>query len=374
MAVLGNGGVLEISREIQKPVALSWQRLNIGTTPYTITFANQSYWPGDRIILAADDGLPIDLNGDGYADCPDGHGIYRGSIWRTGPSRAFYVGTDIDLSPFYNNQNYGFTTQNGDPITTQAGDHLTGYTGLNNEQDFYNTATTTGLTTQTDGYMSRDILDRIRIWTEEAAGHSGTGTEKVLINVKPKNFVIAKYSANASYTSAIDTAIASIADLIVDGEVLLESLITVPNGFNALCADENRDWKLQCDLQEWILSIDADNLDITAIGQTFGESVKALVRGAGSLQFFADHRQIDAEQDSLAILRLVMLTQNQCNTKAKFYLYEDREVTNSQIKGSVYYEFELLLTNTRLNTRPTEVIAGTADFVATSEIELRVLA
>jgi len=374
MAILGNGGVLEISREVPNAMALSWQRLNIGSTPYTITFASPSYWPGDRIILAADGGLPIDLNGDGYADCPDGHGIYRGSIWQTGPSRAFYTGSDTDASPWYDevNEFIELVTQNGDNLITQSGDTI--FAVLGDDSDFYNTAATTGLTEQTDAYMSRDVLDRIRLWTTEQAGHAGVGTEKELINVKPKNLVVAKYSADSAYVAAIDSAIASIADLTINGEVKLSGLITLPDGFHVVCQDENREWKIQCDLEEWILSIDADNLDITAIGQTFGESVKALVRGAGSLQFFADHRQIDVQQDSLAILRLVLLTQNQCNTKAKFYLYEDREVTGNQIKGSVYYEFELLLTNTRLNTRPTEVIEGTADFVATSEIELRALA
>lgn len=376
MAILGSGGRLEISREIPEPISLSWQRLNIGSTPYTITFANRSFWAGDRIILAADEGLPIDLNGDGYADCPDGHGIYRGSIWRNGPSRAFYTGPDTDASPFYGQlvAINTLTTQSGDILITQSGDTLVGFNGNENNNDFYNTPATTGLTKQTDGYISRNLLDRIRLWTTEAAGHAGSGTEKVLLNVKPKNFVIAKYSAIASYVSAIDSAIASIADLTINGEVRLASLITLPSGFDVLCKDANRDWKVQCELEEWIMSVDAANLDTTAIGETFGENVKALVKGAGSLQFLADHRQIAGEQDSIALLRLVLLTQNQCNTKGRFYLYKNRTAPSPQIDGSVYYECDILLTNTRLNTRPSELIAGTADFVATSEIKLQVAA
>lgn len=365
MAVLGSGGVLNISREIPDAMALTVARLNADS----ISLANQAYWAGDRIIIAAADGVPFDVNGDGYADCPDGHGFYRGSAWDVGPSRAFYAGADTDASPFYN-YGYPLLTQSDDTIITQDGDDLL-FPGLAADEDWYNTTATTGLTTQIDGYMSRDVLDRIKLWTTEGAAHSETGTEKPLVTVKPSNFIIAHYDDDASYTSAIDTAANSIQPLTLpDSEQRLESVITLPAGFSVVC--ENRDWKLQCDLEEWVMSIDASNLDTTAIGETFGEHVKSLVRGAGSLQFLAEHSYVDTEQDGLALLRLVLLTQNQCNTRARFYIYKDRSAPSPRIDGSVYYECDILLTNTRLNTRATEVIAGTADFVATSEIKLKV--
>lgn len=365
MAVLGSGGVLNISREIPDAMALTVARLNADS----ISLANQAYWAGDRIIIAAADGVPFDVNGDGYADCPDGHGFYRGSAWDTGPALAFYVGGLTDGAPFYN-YGYPLLTQSGDTITTQDGDDLL-FPGLAADEDWYNTTATTGLTTQIDGYMSRDVLDRIKLWTTEGAAHSETGTEKPLVTVKPSNFIIAHYDNDATYASAINTAANSIQPLTLpDSEQRLESVITLPAGFSVVC--ENRDWKLQCDLEEWVMSIDASNLDTTAIGETFGEHVKSLVRGAGSLQFLAEHSYVDTEQDGLALLRLVLLTQNQCNTRARFYIYKDRSAPSPRIDGSVYYECDILLTNTRLNTRATEVIAGTADFVATSEIKLKV--
>lgn len=373
MAVLGTGGFLDISREIPNAMALSWQRLNIGSTPYTITFASPSYWQGDRIILASNGGLPIDLNGDGYADCPDGHGIYRGSIWRNGPSRAFYTGPDTDTSPFYRQLVANtLTTQSGDTLITQSGDTLVGFVGNENNNDFYNTAATTGLTEQIDGYMSRDLLDRIRLWTTEAAAHTQSGTEKALLNVKPKNFVIANYVDNASYTAAIDSAIASIANFVIAGEVVLSTLIALPSGFDVACDDANRDYNFQVQLKQWILSVDAENLDTTAIGQVFGENVKSLVRGAGSIDFMAEHQSVANEQDTLALLRLVLLLQNQCNTKARFYLFKNRNEPSPKIDGSVYYECEILLTNTNLNAQVGDLLTGTADFVATSEIEIKV--
>jgi len=341
MAVLGNGGVLEISREIPDAVALTSARINIGSTPYTISLNNQAYWAGDRVIIAAADGVPFDVNGDGYADSPDAHGFYTGSTWALGPSR--------------------------DSLGTSA------YQTGGDAGDFYNTPATTGLTTQVDGYISRDPLDRIRLWTTEGAGHSESGVEEPLLNVNPGNFIVAYYSNNPIYTAALDSAATTLQALTLQtSEQRLASVVTLPAGFDSVCDDVNRTWSVQCDLQGWVMSIDASNLDTTAIGETFGESVKSLVRGAGSLEFFAEHSNSNEEQDGLALLRLVLLTQNQCNTKGRFYLYKDRNDPTAKIDGSVYYECDILLTNTRLNTRAAEAITGTADFVATSEIRLKV--
>lgn len=335
MAVLGSGGVLEISREIPDAIALTAARVNAST----ISLNNQSYWDGDHVVIAGADGVPIDVNGDGYADCPDGHGFYAGSNWVLGPSRD----------------------------SLGAGAYASG----GDAGAFYNTAAATGLATQVEGYLSRDLLDRIRLWSTEAEGHSEEGTEKPISSVNPGNFVIAHYYDDATYTSAINTAASSIKPLtLLQSEQRLESVITLPLGFDVIC--DNREWKLQCDLQEWVMSVDAANLDTTAIGEAFGEHVKALVRGAGSLQFLAEHKSVDDEEDAIALLRLVLLTQNQCNTRARFYLYKDRTAPSPKIDGSVYYECDILLTNTRVNTRATEIIAGTADFVATSEIKVRV--
>lgn len=372
MAVLGSGGVLEISREIPNAMALTPARLNVGS----ISLANQAYWSGDRVILAAEDGVPFDVNGDGYADCPDGHGFYRGSIWAPGIVLAFYTGDLTDGSDFYHGliDAEFLVTQSGDNIVTQQ-DEDTLIISEEIEQDFskYNNENNTGLTKQFDGFINRDLLDRIKFWTTEAAGHSGSGTEKPLLRVKPGNFIITKYDDDPAYVQAINSAIASIKPLtLLDSEATLKSAISLPAGFDVLCDDANRDWKLQCDLQEWILSIDATNLDITSIGETFGENIKSLVRGAGSLQFQVENRYSSNQENSLSLLRLVLLTQNQCNTKARFYIYKDRSVNSPKIDGSVYYECDILLSSTRLNTRVTEVIAGTADFVATSEIKLKV--
>ena len=405
MAVLGVGGVLGISRAIPEPIALSSARINTGGATTTISLTNPGYWTGDRIIIASSLGVPFDFNGDGYADCPDGHGVYRGGTWDTGISRAFYTGTETNASPFY----HQYTATTPVQVFTKEEDEENFYLGAEDDSlfydntingdaelfyspylaivtlypitreedddDFYNNGVNTGLATQGDGYMSRDELDRIRLWTTEGAAHSGNGTEKEIFKVKCGNFVVTSYSDDTDYTSAINAAATELNALtLLQSEQPLKDVVTLPAGFAALCENANRNWKLQCDLEEWVMSIDASNLDTTAIGETFGENIKSLVRGAGSLQFLAEHSSVATEEDGLALLRLVLLTQNQCNTRARFHIYKNRTAPSPRIDGSVYYECDILLTNTRLNTRATEVIAGTADFVATSEIKLKVAA
>tara|TARA_E500000318_G_scaffold84929_2_gene80799 strand:- start:3016 stop:4137 length:1122 start_codon:yes stop_codon:yes gene_type:complete len=373
MAVLGSGGVLELSRETPQPLALAIARFNATASPPSISLANQGYWTGDRVVIASSDGLPFDVNEDGYADCPDGHAIYRGSQWLTGPARAFYTGADTDSSDFYH-YGYSLLTQDGDAIVTQSGDTLL-FPGLAGGEDWYNQSATTGLASTFDAYIYRDELDRITFFPTENAAYTAEASDRIeMKKVNFGNFVIAAYSANAGYTAAMNSVASSVDALtLINSEQSLEQTITMPALFDTLC-ETDRTWVLQCGLQEWALSIDAANLDTTAIGDTFGENVKALVRGAGTLQFIVDHRDQANELDAMTLLRLVLLTENQCNTNAKFYLYKNRNEVGTQINGSAYYQCDVLLTNTRVNTRATDLIAGTADFVATSEIKLKVAA
>lgn len=367
MAILGNGGILELSRATPKPMALTSARLNTGVSPVSISLANQGYWTGDRVSLASADGLPFDVNGDGYADCPDGHAMYRGGRWNLGPAHDFYGGIETDAAPFYD---YGdaLLTEAGDTILDELGNTLL-FPGLSDDEDQYNTPTTTGLATTFDAYINRDELDRITFFSSETAAYANEVASRVDVEkVNCTNFILAAYNSNSGYTAALNAAATSLEPLTLsNSEQNLDGLFSLSPLFAP-----DRQWLMQCQLTEWALNVDATNLDTTAIGETFGEHVKALVRGSGSLQFLVDHRNQDDEMDAMTLLRLVLMTENQSNTNAKFYLYKNRNESAPQIAGSAYYQCDLLLTNTKVNTRATEIIAGSADFVATSDIKLKV--
>lgn len=342
MAILGNSGILELSREWPEPRAIAPEGLNTATK--TLLIGDPHYWTGDHIIIAAKGGLPLDLDGDGFAGDPDGYGVYYGSIYDLGPARLHVTAPDAN---YYQ------------PIDTVP---------------FYNTEAATGLAEQADAYINMDELDRAKLYkTAIGAYNADPGQLIPLQDIKTENLVVAIYSDAPGYSSAIDSAASSIKPLTLPLTTQkLEDVITVPSGMTAVANNpDTRGWLVQCDLQEWALSVDASNLDMTAIGETFGENTKSLVRGAGSLTFLVDQRHVDGDQSSTTLLRLVMLTEKQAKSSAKFYLFKDRNPVLPQVGSTAYYDCDILLTNTRVDVKATELISGTSDFVATGEIAIR---
>jgi hypothetical protein len=185
--------------------------------------------------------------------------------------------------------------------------------------------------------------------------------------------VVARYSSDSAYLAAISSVAESIKNVVLPSDnQLLEDVTAVPAAITAISEDpDGRGWLIQCELTEWALDIDAANLDMTAIGETFGENSKALVRGAGSLQFLAENKLQAGEQTSSTLLRLVLLTERNTKASAKFYLYKNRTPVSPQIGSTAYYGCDLLLTNSRINVRAGELIAGSTDFVVSGEIALR---
>lgn len=336
MALLGNGGILELSREWPEPMALAQSAINYTSTPQRINLGNTNYWTGDRVLLHFPEGSPF------AASNPPGSGVYFGSIWALSAARQHVTAPNAN---YYQADNSVYFYDNGVVLYS------------------------------IDGYINIDELGRIRVFSTELAAHNLDTSKELVINAASTgNFVLTRYSNNSSYTTAVANAANQIKPLTLPSDTqLLKDVITVPSGFALVSEDPaQRGWLFQADLQEWALDIDAANLDMTAIGETFGENTKALVRGAGSLQFLLDHKTTSSGQDSLAMLRLVLLTQQGCKSTAKFWLYKNRSSNCGQISGSVYYLCELLLTNSRINTRADQIIAGSSDFVITGEIAVKI--
>jgi len=71
-------------------------------------------------------------------------------------------------------------------------------------------------------------------------------------------------------------------------------------------------------------------------------------------------------------MQLLLLTEKGAKAEAQFFMITDRENTVGKLApGDLYYECEILVTNTAINTRTEGVIVGTAQFVTTGPIELK---
>jgi hypothetical protein len=131
-------------------------------------------------------------------------------------------------------------------------------------------------------------------------------------------------------------------------------------------------WLFACDIKNWNLELDAPSVDTSRLGRRFGESVKSLVTGGGDVDFFAEKRNAQDTTDPTALLRLLLLTERGCKASAEFWVLHDRQSSpcNGLAPGDIYYQCDLLVTNTSVNVVPEEMIGGSARFVTTGEIRL----
>ena len=130
-----------------------------------------------------------------------------------------------------------------------------------------------------------------------------------------------------------------------------------------------------CEIREWSLNLDAPSVDTTAVGEKFGESVKSIVTGGGTVDYLIDKQcRADDRGDGTDLMKLLLMTERGCKASARFFMLDRGgdpcDPPCDFRTGSLYYESDLLVTGTAVNLRPTEVVAGTANFVTTGEIRL----
>ena len=111
------------------------------------------------------------------------------------------------------------------------------------------------------------------------------------------------------------------------------------------------------------------------MGEKFGEAVKSLVTGGGSADFFIDRECYEEGTDNgIYLMRLLLMTQmDGCKAHARFYMLNKGDGCTSSdcgLGGSLWYETDILVTRNAVNLRPTDLVAGTANFVTTGEIRL----
>ena len=121
--------------------------------------------------------------------------------------------------------------------------------------------------------------------------------------------------------------------------------------------------------------MEAPAVDTTAVAEKFGNSVKSLVNGGGSSEFFIDRKcREEGQGDGLDLLKLLMMTEKGCKAEAQFWIIDRDgcgvEECNGLVKGDLYYQSCILVTQSAINLRPSEIVAGTVNFVTTGEIKL----
>jgi hypothetical protein len=342
MAVEGRTGIVQLSREWPAPTALADERLQRGASP-SLDLTDLAFQSGDEVLLVSLRGVPLGIGLNGFAPCPDGH--------------AFWTGGETAVGPALAARTAGGTFWSADPSAP-----------------FWESAATVGFQQTATAYIHRDEMDDVRFYSTELDAINGGSQGLIpLRNVSPGPMLILPASSRTGYTAAALTLLQAIEGLeITDGEQPAENLAPVPQVLADTAADaEERGWLMQCDLTGWVFEMDATQLDQEAIGQAFGEYAKGALRGAGSFNGEMDHSRVTGEQSGLGMLRLMMLTSQGSKAKARFQLVDQRTSNvASHVKERVFYETDILLGKTAVNTSATDVILISAQFVATGRIRL----
>jgi hypothetical protein len=341
MAVLGQQGVVELSREWPAPTVLSGSRLQRGNSP-SIDLTDLAFQSGDEVLLVALRGGPAGIGLNGFAPCPDGHAFWTGGSTAVGPALA---------------------------ARTTGG----GFWSQDDTLPFWESSATVGFQQTTTAYIHRDAMDDVRLYDTELNAINGGSTGLIpLRNVSPGPLLILPASSQAGYAAAALALLQAIDDAEIPyGEQPAERLATVPQILTDTAADvEQRGWQIQCDLTGWVFEMDAAQLDQDAIGQAFGEYAKGSLRGAGSFNGEIDHSRVAGEQSGLGMLRLMMLTGQGSKARARFQLTDQRTASLPLVPERVFYETDILLGKTSVDTKATDVILLSAQFVATGQIRL----
>jgi len=361
MAVLGVGGRLRLRREAPEPTVL--RPGNVHPPSRSIYMRNPAFWSGDLVTLSSPRGLPIDL-GNGEPGCADGHAAYGVSeFWYAGANRRHI---SAESSRFYQ-------------VDDDAGFYVRPSSDAVEREAFY---------------IYRDQLDRISLYRTREQALRGRPDGRVSIFKVDFHALVVSARGTIEYENAIAACVGSLGDYsfadVVD-EVSLESICEFEPEFAALptwvtdydnaeltpryyvnSTPETGAWAVQAYLSEWSLNLSAPEVDTTAVGERFGDSIKSIVTGGGSMDFLVERTDLGSgHNDSTFLLNLLLMTEKGCKADAEFWMAQGREQQGVILPGSLFYETQLMVTSIAINTRADDIIAGSLNFVTNGEIAFR---
>ncbi len=376
MAVLGVGGKLRLKRSAPEACVISSEAVIPEIN--SLQSICPGYWNGDHVST-----ICLPLASDVFPANPGGYAAYFDSRWFLGPNRSqissrsdkFYKeGTEE-----YPDGQFGGASQ----FYSREGDVSGGETidGCQNG----------------DYWIHVDELGRVSFYTSRCNALRGCEADRVMLaaTTSAGQITVSPFGS-AAYFNAVWECISEYGEYqFSDGQDTI-TLISI-------CADapsyeipeagvdeyDNADllprgqqgspapfWQILCDLAQWSLELNAPSIDTTSVSEKFGNAVKSLVTGGGSAEFLIDRKCYEDDEDNgLALLQLLMMTEKGCEATAQFWMVDRAGscgVTNGSIQGNLYYEANILVTASAVNLRPAEIVAGTVQFVTTEDIKLLV--
>ena len=374
MSVLGVGGRLVLKRQKSKE-RLTLNQSNLDATCNKLGGAPSWIWNGDQIHVVD---LPLYGEG-GIPGRADGFGTYFGSKWFLGPNRT-QITSNTDS--FYKTASESYpATKSGDQANFYAKEGVAPVPvddGANG-----------------DYWVHVDQAGYVSFYESRCKALAGQKADR--INLAPLDGDITLTAVGtADYQNSnwecvpgpcsgatSDYEYSNVEDALDPNDGLCQHPSTGGNQPTGTEDYENSnvkgndfpDWEVICGLREWSLQLTADAVDTTSVSEKFGSAVKSFVNGGGSLEFFIDRGCGDeGKNDSMLIMQLLMMTEKGCEAEAEFWLMDTplkgETGCSGSIGGGLFYQAKILITSTAVNLRPTELVAGTANFVTTETIRL----
>ena len=381
MPVLGSGGRVLFQRPTPQKCELTYDEYRADCDSFI--FNCPGWWNGDLICV---DKLPIII--DGYPVFTEGYASYQESKYFVGPNRD-HIANDKDA--FYKNapnecypdskceDDANFYCKKG--VGDVPGEEETG-------QGCY--------------YVHIDEFGYIRFYDSKCNAISGCGRPIELANTWfDEPITIYPYGESdyqnahwdcdfdACYQQTGDYVMSDVQDEETDVSICASAPyfdFPVPGTSDYGNADvlprPYKEWpnpQALCGIREYSLTLDAPSIDTTIVGEKFGEAVKSLVSGGGSFEFFIDRTCLgdEVEDSSWMMMNLLFQTEGGCSgqpiaTEAWFNVMEGNGCNDCfpPIGGALYYRTSILITQTAINVRPTELVVGTAEFITTGPIKL----
>ena len=230
------------------------------------------------------------------------------------------------------------------------------------------------------GFLHRDELNRITLYTTLEASLSKRTANRVSFSTWTQNFIIVAPDPTSAQTTILTNHYQSIR-----GDATFSLTTETPLSRWPDKIEEYREygplyssWKLQGQVRGWQLSLASTAIDTTGLGTVFSENIKASVSGSGTVDFIIDLYGQSDEYDSSAMLRLVTLISEAAECNAELYLKRQSQPYKnvlhardmSFLQGSLFYRSKILLTSTGIDVTADGIITGSADFVTTGKVDL----
>ena len=381
MPVLGSGGRVLFQRPTPQNCELSYEDFRPDCDSFT--FNCPGWWNGDLICV---DKLPIII--DGFPVFVEGYASYQESKYFVGPNRDHIVNNSDKFYKDAANECYpdtqcqdaaNFYCKNGVGDVPPADENGSGCY-----------------------YVHIDEFGKVKFYDSRCNAIAGCGRPIELANVwfddeiqvypyGESDYQNARWDCDfdGCYMKTGDYAMSDVQDQATN-TTICESApeFDFPVAGTSEYGDADvlprpyKEWpspQALCGIREYSLTLDAPSIDTTIVGEKFGEAVKSLVSGGGSFEFFIDRTCLgdETEDASWMMMNLLFNTEGGCSgapieTEAWFNVIEGNGCENCfpPIGGALYYRASILITQTAVNVRPTELVVGTAQFITTGPITL----